>query len=126
MMNPFASSLLLVEFNPSAVDAYGLVITLVGYLIVFLALVTLYLVFRYLVPRILDFNLKRLFRKRYGQEPPRDLPEISGEVNAAIAAALFMYFEEIHDPESDVITIRRVSKPYSPWSSKIYGVGHLR
>ena len=49
----------------------------------------------------------------------------SGEVNAAIAMALYSYFNELHDVESGVITIRRVSKNYSPWSSKLYNMKNL-
>ena len=47
---------------------------------------------------------------------------ISGEVTAAISTALMLHFREIHDFESTVITIKKVQKPYSPWSSKIYGL----
>jgi hypothetical protein len=50
---------------------------------------------------------------------------ISGEVNAAIAMALFLYSSEIHDQENPVITMIRVSRTYSPWSSKIYGLRKL-
>ncbi|MGC9471823.1 MAG: hypothetical protein ACP5D1_09780 [Bacteroidales bacterium] len=126
MMKLFFIHPVMLNFTPGAVDTTGLIISFVGYLIVFLSLVSLYLVFRYVLPLFIHMNLKRLLRKKYGKEPPEEMPELSGEVNAAIAAAIYLYLEEIHDAEPDVLTIRRVSKPYSPWSSKIYGVGHLR
>ncbi len=44
------------------------------------------------------------------------------EVYAAIALALHLYFEELHDYERTVLTIKKVVKPYSPWSSKIYAM----
>jgi hypothetical protein len=47
---------------------------------------------------------------------------ISGEETAAIAMALHLYLSEIHDTESGVLTIKHISKRYSPWSSKIYAV----
>jgi hypothetical protein len=47
---------------------------------------------------------------------------VSGEINAAISAALYLYFEEVHDFESTVLTIKKVQRSYSPWSSKIYGL----
>ncbi|MDE5417679.1 hypothetical protein L3049_06635 [Labilibaculum sp. DW002] len=47
---------------------------------------------------------------------------IEGNVNAAIAMALHLHFDQIHDDESNIITIKKVTKNYSPWSSKIYGV----
>jgi len=47
---------------------------------------------------------------------------LAGEVNAAIVMALYLYTNEIHDQEDPVITMIRVSRTYSPWSSKIYGL----
>jgi len=46
----------------------------------------------------------------------------SGEINAAIAMALYLYSNELHDQENPVITMIKVSRTYSPWSSKIYGL----
>ncbi len=46
----------------------------------------------------------------------------SGELNAAIALALYLYQNQIHDIESFRLTIQKVSRNYSPWSSKIYGL----
>jgi hypothetical protein len=46
--------------------------------------------------------------------------EMSGEVNAAIAMTLHLYQSELHDYENTVLTIQKVSRTYSPWSSKIY------
>jgi Na+-transporting methylmalonyl-CoA/oxaloacetate decarboxylase gamma subunit len=41
---------------------------------------------------------------------------------AAICMALRASGEAYHDRESNVITIERVSKRYTPWSSKIFGL----
>lgn len=41
---------------------------------------------------------------------------------AAIAMALHLYYTVAHDEESAIITIKKVERRYSPWSSKIYGV----
>ena len=43
-------------------------------------------------------------------------------VYAAIAAAIHLYGEELHDVENTVLTINKVSRTYSPWSSKIHGL----
>jgi len=51
--------------------------------------------------------------------------EIPGEDIAAISMALHSYFSEAHDNESSIVTIQKVNKPYSPWSSKIYGLNAL-
>ena len=46
-----------------------------------------------------------------------------GAVVAAITTALYEVSEEnIHDMEDTVLTIQKVSRCYSPWSSKIYGM----
>jgi len=51
--------------------------------------------------------------------------EKEGEVRAAIAMSLYLYSNELHDQENPVITMIRVSRTYSPWSSKIYGLRKL-
>ena len=48
----------------------------------------------------------------------------SGEVIAAIAAALVEHLDA-HDRESTILTINKVRRAYSPWSSKIYGLREL-
>ncbi len=99
------------------------VITGVGYSVVFVGLVGLIYVFKYL-PDLLDF-MADLKRKRDGSVAKSKASEkqyIAGEVNAAIATALTLYFNEQHDEESGIITIKRVARIYSPWSSKIYGI----
>ena len=48
--------------------------------------------------------------------------KLSGEVNAAIVMALYLYSNELHDQEDPIITMTKVSRTYSPWSSKIYGL----
>ena len=47
---------------------------------------------------------------------------MTGEENAAIAAALYLFFSELHDQEKYVMTIKKVSRTYSPWSSKFYNI----
>ena len=60
---------------------------------------------------------------RGGKAEEHHQPVTSGaEVDIAITMALHLYFGEIHDKESNVITIKNASKQYSPWSSKIYSV----
>ncbi len=101
-------------------DLGALVIALVGYLIVFLALVLLYWFFRHL-PKLLFIKFKKERRKK-GIPVPDEQESISGEEIAAISIALHLLFSDMHDEESGVLTIKKVSKTYSPWSSKIYAV----
>lgn len=53
-------------------------------------------------------------------------PLKEGEINAAIAAALHLYLAGVHDKENTVLTINKVARTYSPWSSKIYGLNQWR
>ena len=46
----------------------------------------------------------------------------SGEVIAAIGAALSEHFVQVHDLEDTILTIRRMKRAYSPWNSKIYNL----
>ena len=101
----------------------GLAITLVGYSIVFSALVTLYFVFHY-ISKILTINFKNRLRKE-GKAELAELPVITGEETAAISMALYLY-NELHDEESNVITIKRVSAAYSPWSAKSQTVSRFQ
>lgn len=99
------------------------VITVIGYCVVFFALVALIFMFK-AVSRIINYQTqKRLIRQGIKMSPSTETKEtfISGEVNAAIGMALLLYFNEQHDDESNIITIKRVARTYSPWSSKIYG-----
>lgn len=47
---------------------------------------------------------------------------IPGEVLAAISLAIHTHFGVAHDQESNIITIVKGEKRYSPWSSKIFGL----
>lgn len=107
---------------PEAFDE-GLAITLVGYSIVFSALVILYFVF-HSISRILTINFKNRLR-REGKPELAELPEITGEETAAISMAIYL-FNELHDEESNVITIKRVSAAYSPWSAKSQTVSRFQ
>lgn len=50
---------------------------------------------------------------------------LSGEAIAAIAIAIKQFSSDLHDIESTVLTINKVARAYSPWSSKLYGMRQL-
>ncbi|MBN2175466.1 MAG: OadG family protein [Bacteroidales bacterium] len=118
-MNSFYLSILLYS------EGFGMTVTLVGFTIVFLALTLLVMVFSRL-PKIINANLIKYWKQqranREADETLSDDYHVEGNVTAAISLALHLYFSEMHDEESDVITIKKVRRTYSPWSSKIYGV----
>ena len=108
-------------FDLSKITAENTTLAFVGYVIVFVALITLYFVFHY-IPVLLNRMTKRRLKKRGMREEVISDLTITGEVGAAISTALYLYFSELHDDEKTVLTIRKISKRYSPWSSKIYNV----
>lgn len=113
------------NFSITAIwESGGILISVVGYIIVFLALLFLYLIFANLQKILLLKQRKKL--KEQGHRAADD-PELnlSGEVSAAIATALHLHFAEAHDFENAVLTIKKVQRPYSPWSSKLYGLRQL-
>ena len=48
--------------------------------------------------------------------------QIHEEEIAAVATALRLYKGELHDRESEVLTILSIKRDYSPWNSKIHGL----
>jgi glutaconyl-CoA/methylmalonyl-CoA decarboxylase subunit delta len=101
---------------------FGLTVSIVGFSIVFFSLALLVLVFSRL-PKLLNIKFKKVKRKKHKQEETtEDDYIIEGNVTAAISLALHLYFNEMHDDESNIVTIKKVKKAYSPWSSKIYTV----
>ena len=109
-------------FNLSLIDQNILVLTIAGYCIVLLSLSLMAYIFIRL-HFLQDYLAHRRQKKKNSQvttEKPK--PAMTGEENAAIAAALYLFFSEMHDEEKYVMTIKKVSRNYSPWSSKIYGV----
>ena len=46
------------------------------------------------------------------------------EVIAAIAAAIHLYNDELHDEEDTVITIQKVEREWTPWNAKYYNMNH--
>jgi len=105
-------------------DPYGVGMAVIAMSVVFAALILLYIVFKN-TKRIYSINFRKLFCRECKKEPVIENAteiEISGEVNAAIAMALYLYISELHDHEEAILTIKKVSRTYSPWSSKIYGL----
>jgi Na+-transporting methylmalonyl-CoA/oxaloacetate decarboxylase gamma subunit len=98
-------------------DPNGSGMMLIAMGVVFSALALLFFFFKYL-GRVFTYK----HRKNGAQPILPKIDEHSGEINAAIALALFFYRDQLHDQENTVLTINKVAKAYSPWSSKIYGL----
>lgn len=110
----------------SNITQTSLVIVFIGYVICFIALLSLQLIFERL-PLIIHLDIKKLFKSKEKvstaeSNVPKDKTDITGEELAAISAALNLFMNDLHDEESRVVTIQKISRQYSPWSSKIYTV----
>ena len=117
--------LLNIDFNFANITDDGIIIAIIGYTIVFAALLLLFLVFNSL-PKLIYLNVRSRLRKDGGTDNiSAEVLNIPGETNAAISMALYLYFNETHDAESNIVTIKEVSRRYSPWSSKIYGAHNI-
>lgn len=100
-------------------------VVVVGYLVVFVALAILYMFFK-AVPKVLDAMAKaRLRRQGKTVVEESDTLDMRGPEAAAIAMALHLYLSDQHDEESNIITIKKISRRYSPWSSKLYGMREI-
>ncbi|MDR0743999.1 MAG: lamin tail domain-containing protein [Tannerella sp.] len=102
-------------------DSSGIGMTITAMAVVFLGLILLYIVFKYVGRTAVSMSMKRA--QEAGVEnisPKGEMDE--GAIFAAIATALYEVTEDVHDIESTVITIQKVTRRYSPWSSKIYGL----
>jgi len=116
----------------AGLSGVGMIAVVTG--VVFVAFAALYFFFK-LMARLLKLNMKKqlLARSEIREKagiaaiPGEDRKglEITGEINAAIAMTLYLYSDELHDAENTVLTINKVSRAYSPWSSKIYGLNRL-
>jgi Na+-transporting methylmalonyl-CoA/oxaloacetate decarboxylase gamma subunit len=114
---------LLFTLLASSVD-FGFTVAIVGFSIVLFSLTLLVVIFLRL-PKIVNMDFKKLLRKKNNEiTETTDTNDynIEGNVTAAISLALHLYFSEMHDEESNVVTIKKIRKAYSPWSSKIYSV----
>ncbi len=113
-------------------DPWGAGMAAVAMSVVFLGLLILYLVFKQIGSTLLGMQVKRAKTAAERASATSGSPvvkvatpdQVSGEEFAAIAATIYMYTNELHDEENTVLTINKVMKNYSPWSSKIYGLNN--
>ena len=107
-------------------DPHGFAMAVMAMCIVFSALLVLSICF-YIINRIgASISRSRKIKALASEEEPADhhREQDSGEVIAAISAALVEHLDA-HDRESTILTINKVRRAYSPWSSKIYGLREL-
>ncbi|MCD8262285.1 MAG: lamin tail domain-containing protein [Bacteroides sp.] len=105
-------------------DASGIGMVLTAMIVVFSGLLILFLIFKFVGNTAVKMS-KRNAMKAHGITDKAEAKEIglgrrSGEEFAAIGMAMHEYLNDVHDIEDMIITINKVKRTYSPWSSKIY------
>ena len=105
-------------------DADGFGMAVIAMSVVFIGLILLYVSFK-IVGNIAVKLGKKNAMKATGitdktEAKEKNLGSHSGEEAAAIAMALHEFMNDAHDVEDMILTINKVKRSYSPWSSKIY------
>ena len=111
--------------EPAVENAMGwaemLLMAGIGFALVFAVLVLLIYVMR-LMGWFFTRDRKPKAAASASSEPALDHAISDQELAAAIATALKLYKSALHDQESEMITISRITRAYSPWNSKIHGL----
>ncbi|MCL1943819.1 MAG: lamin tail domain-containing protein [Candidatus Azobacteroides sp.] len=108
-------------------DPIGIVMSVTAMSVVFIALALLFLIFKIIGKNAIVINHKRAVRaavkqEKYNKPPIMASGQESGEICAAIVFAIDDYLKDEHDIENTILTITKVARTYSPWSSKIYNL----
>ncbi|MEE9431278.1 MAG: OadG family protein [Melioribacteraceae bacterium] len=113
-----------VNISFSNLTSAEIVVTVLGYGIVFMALLLLFFSISTLSRIILKKQRKNRKRKdnKTNKLSEEDGDDISGETAAAISMALYLNFDEAHDKENTILTIKKIQRAYSPWNSKYHGL----
>ncbi len=105
-------------------DSMGIGMTITAMSVVFIGLILLYISFKCVGNAAIKLRKKNAMKahnvtdKKEAKE--RKFGEAPGDVIAAISMALHEAYGDDHDVEETILTISRVKRSYSPWSSKIY------
>ena len=104
-------------------DSAGVGMAITAMSVVFSGLLLLYISFRLIGKASVSASRRRAMKTKdvtsVEEAKEKKLGEAPGEVFAAIAMAMHES-QNMHDVEDTVLTITRVKRSYSPWSSKIY------
>ena len=110
-------------------DSAGIGMSITAMSVVFFGLILLYICFRLIGQAAISLRRRNAMEakdiKCEEEAKEKKLGEAPGEVIAAISLAMHEMQNDVHDVEDTVLTITRVKRTYSPWSSKIYTLREL-
>lgn len=105
-------------------DPIGVGMAISAMAVVFTGLILLYICFRVIGKSAVSLRKRNAMKAQnvtdHKEAKEMKLGEAPGEVIAAISMALHEAQGADHDVEETILTISRVKRSYSPWSSKIY------
>lgn len=105
-------------------DPVGIGMAISAMSVVFCGLILLYLCFKFIGKTAIALRKRNAMKVHNitdkAEAKEKRLGEAPGEVIAAISMALHEAQGADHDVEETILTISRVKRSYSPWSSKIY------
>ena len=105
-------------------DKAGIGMSITAMSVVFFGLILLYISFRLIGKFAVSLRRKNAMEAKdvtcKQEAKEMKLGEAPGEVIAAISLAMHEMHSDVHDVEDTVLTLTRVKRSYSPWSSKIY------
>ena len=111
----------------AAADPVGLGLTVASVSVVFLVLIFLAIIFTQYGKMLMNIQKKRAVKAAAATTPAATSQaassvDVSGEVYAAIATAVHLYHDELHDEENTIITIQKVERSWTPWNAKYYNM----
>ncbi len=122
--NPVPKHELFRQMDPS-----GGLLAITAMAVVFSALLVLFLLFNALGKVMQRMAASRKQSDKSAEllaTAPKSNKTMGGEAEVvAITLALHQFQSELHDRQSTILTINRVARAYSPWSSKIYGLRQI-
>lgn len=110
-------------------DPIGIGLTAVAVSVVFLALVFIAIILSGSAKLIMGAEKRKENKEKKPKKGITPVAEGSSasteeEVYAAIAAAIHLYNDELHDEEEGIITIQKVEREWTPWNAKYYNMNH--
>lgn len=109
------------NINWSDIFNANVIITSLMTIIIIAIIFTLYRFFKWISVRFSPDIREKLKSQGKLLRSSNGSHSVPADHSAAIALALYLN-NELHDEESNILTIERVSRIYSPWSSKYYNM----
>ena len=121
------SLMILLSAVREPIATHDWVVTVGGFCIVITALVVLFLIFTGF-SKLVNHDFKKAKKEKKANVAPSTSTAAGWKVDEDLAVVIGLALalaKDVHDEESGLVTIKRVERRYSPWSSKIYGLNGL-